>query len=363
MNFERIDDKRAPSPGGTHVVFITSPLEGLHVERIRASAPDDVEVIFEPELLPPTRYIGDHKGRDGFKRTDAQNRRWREALSRATILWDFPTGSKEEQGLALAPNVRWVQTTSSGVGQQVHALGLSKSDLIVTTARGVHAGALAEFALLVMLAHEKDLPRLEREQKAHHWERYCCGELSGKVLAIIGAGQVGSRIAAIATAFGMTIKAVVNHPSPERRAELLTTDIVGPADLHATLATADYVVLCIPHTPQTDRMIDSKAFAAMKRGAVLINIARGQIVDESAMIDALGSGQLAYAGLDVAAIEPLPPASPLWSMPNVLISPHSASTAPSENGQIVDIFIDNLRFYASGQMERMINVLDKTRMY
>ena len=359
----KVENLPPMAPRSSHVIFITSPLEGVHVERIRASAPDRVEIIFEPDLLPPTRYPGDHKGRDGFKRSDEQNRRWRDALSRATILWDFPVGSKEVQGLALAPNVRWVQTTSSGVGQQVHRLGLSDSDLIVTTARGVHADALAEFAFLVMLAHEKDVPRLQREQKAHHWERYCCGELAGKVVAIIGAGQVGSRIAAIAAAFGMTVKAVVNRPSPERRAELCTADISGPADLHRILGIADYVVLCIPHTPQTERMIDRKAIAAMKRGAVLINIARGQVVDELAMIEALGTGHLAFAGLDVADIEPLPPGSPLWSMPNVLISPHSASTAPSENEKITGIFIDNLRCYTSGQTERMKNVLVKARMY
>ena len=110
-------------------------------------------------------------------------------------------------------------------------------------------------------------------------------------------------------------------------------------------------------------MLDRMAFAAMKPGAVLINIARGQVVDEAALIAALSSGRIAFAGLDVAAVEPLPPGSPLWSMPNVLISPHSASTAPSENGKIVDIFIENLGHYVAGQTEKMINVLDKARMY
>ena len=347
----------------SHVVFITSPLESEHVERIRAVMADDIEVIFEPDLYAPTRYVADHKGRDDFKRSSRQNERWREALARATILWDFPAGPESERGLALAPNVRWVQTTSSGVGQHIHALGLAESDLIVTTARGVHADPLAEFAFLVMLSHVKELPRLQREQSARRWERYCCGELSGRTLTIIGAGQVGARVASIARVFGMDVKAVVNRPSPDRRAELSASDVFGQPDLRKAVSGADYIVLATPHTPQTERMIDAGVFAAMKRGVVFINIARGQVVDEAAMIAALDSGHVGYAGLDVAAVEPLPPGSPLWSMPNVLISPHSASTAPSENRKIVDIFVKNLGHYLNGEPDRMTNILDKARMY
>ncbi|MET0527322.1 MAG: hypothetical protein ABW003_03085, partial [Microvirga sp.] len=132
------------TPARTHAVFITSPLESEHVERIREAAPAGVEVLYEPDLLPQTRYVADHKGRDDFVRTPSQDRRWREALSQATILWDFPSGPGAARGLSLAPNVRWVQTTSSGVGQAVAGMGLADSDVIITTARGVHADALAE---------------------------------------------------------------------------------------------------------------------------------------------------------------------------------------------------------------------------
>lgn len=346
-----------------HVVFITSPLEYEHVERIREAAPHGVDVLYEPDLLPQTRYLADHKGRDGFARTPGQEARWRDALSRATILWDFPSGPKGARGLCLAPQVKWVQTTSSGVGQAVASMGLTDSDVIVTTARGVHADALAEFALFIMLAHVKDMPRLQRDQQAHRWERYCCGELSGKLLTIIGAGQVGARVACLARAFNMRVNAVVNRPSLERRAELFADEVYGQSDLKSAVEDADYIVLATPHTPQTERMIDAKVWAATKRGVVFINIARGQVVDEPAMIEALGSGHIGLAGLDVAATEPLPPGSPLWSMRNVIISPHSASTAPSENRKITDIFIQNLQHYLRGEVDRMINVLDKARMY
>jgi phosphoglycerate dehydrogenase-like enzyme len=346
-----------------HTIFITSFLENEHVERIRAAAPDRVEVIFEPDLLPPPRYLGDHEGDENFRRTSEQEHRWRDRLSRATILWDFPAGSEAERGLALAPNVRWVQTTSSGVGQRVHALGLAGSDLIVTTARGVHADALTEFVFLILLGHTKNLPRLLRDQTQKRWDRYCGGELSGKTITVVGAGQIGARIGAIARAFQMKVIAVVNRPSPDRRGELFADDVVGQSNLQSAVAQADYVVLSTPHTPLTDRMIDRDVISAMKRGVVLVNIARGRVVDDEAMIDALKEGRIGFAGLDVTTVEPLPPDSPLWTLPNVLISPHSASTAPSENRKITDIFCRNIAHYVDGDLERMINLLDKQRMY
>lgn len=339
-------------------VVVTSPLEAEFVAQIRSVTRGRAEVVCEHDLLPPTRYTGDHNGHPDFALTAAQMARWRSNLARATVLWDFPS-----DGLAQAPNVRWVQTTSSGVGQKVARLGLAASDLIVTTARGVHADALAEFVFLVLLSHTKDLARLQRDQRARHWERYCCGELAGKTIAIIGAGQVGARIGAIARAFNMQVLAVVNRPAPERRAKLFANEVLGPQALHAALSRADYVVLATPHTPQTERMIDAHAIATMKRGVVLINIARGQVLDETALIAALRSGHVGAAALDVAEIEPLPASSPLWDMPNVLISPHSASTAPSENAKITDLFCHNLACWLDGRLGDMRNVLDKQRMY
>jgi phosphoglycerate dehydrogenase-like enzyme len=347
----------------SHILFITTPLESTHVERIRAVAPDRLEVIFEPDLLPPPRYPGDHDGDESFRRTEEQELRWREALARATILWDFPGGSENERGLALAPHVRWVQTTSSGVGQRVHALGLADSDVVVTTARGVHANALTEFVFLVLLSDTKDLRRLTRDQSHKRWDRYCGGTLSGKTIAIVGAGQIGARIGAVAKAFGMNVMAIVNHPSPERRGELFADEVFGPSELKPAVAAADYIVLSTPHTPQTDRLIDRGVISAMKPGVVLVNIARGRVVDEEAMIEALISGQIAFAGLDVTTVEPLPPESPLWNLPNVLLSPHSASTDPDENRKITDIFCKNIPHFLNGDVDRMVNRLDKQRMY
>jgi len=346
------------------IIFIASPLEAEQVARIRAAAGSRAELIHDPDLHAPLRYVGDHNGRADFRRTPEQEARWRSHLARATILWDFPSKSAEGQGgLAVAPNVRWVQTTSAGVGQMVAKLGLAESDLVVTTARGVHAEALTEFVFLALLAHAKDLPRLQRDQRAHRWERYCCGELAGKTLAIIGAGKIGAQIGRIARAFGMRAIGMLANPSPARAAELGLDSVHGGHELHEVLAQADAVVLSTPHTPATEQMIDQAAIAAMKPGVVLINIARGIVVDEAAMIDALRRRHIAFAALDVATIEPLPEDSPLWDMDNVLISPHSASTAPSENGKIVDIFLHNLGCWMDGRRSDMRNILDKRRMY
>ena len=248
-------------------------------------------------------------------------------------------------------------------GGLVHSLGFDSSDIIVTTARGVHAEALAEFVMLCVLAYTKDLPRLIRDQKAHRWERYCCRDLVGKTMLIVGAGQVGAQAGRVARAFGLRVEGVVNRKDASRAAALGTDVVLSPRDLHAALGRADYVVLSTPHTPQTDRMIDRRAFASMKPGVVVINIARGAVVDEEALIDNLRSGHVAFAGLDVVTSEPLAKGSPLWDMPNVLISPHSASTAPSENGKITDIFCRNLAAWLDQRPQDMINVLDKKRRY
>ena len=342
------------------VLFFASPLEAEQVARIRAAAGPEIEVVHTPELHPPLRYVADHNGREDFRRDAAAEARWRAHLARATILWDFPDKSV---GLAEAPHVRWVQTTSAGVGQMVAKLGLADSDLLVTTARGVHAEALAEFVFLALLMRSKDLLRLQRDQRAHRWERYCGGELAGQTLAIIGAGRIGAQTARIGRAFGMRVIGTLANPSPARAAELGLDAVHGQDQLHTVLAAADAVVLSTPHTAATERMIDAAALAAMKPGATLINIARGLVVDEPAMIAALRSGRLGFAALDVATVEPLPADSPLCDMENVLISPHSASTAPSENRKIADIFIHNLGCWRAGRIGDMRNVLDKKRMY
>jgi phosphoglycerate dehydrogenase-like enzyme len=345
-------------------LFIASPLEEEHVARIRTVAPDKVDVAYLPDLLPPTRYVADHIGPAGFTLSSEQEARWRHHLSKADILWDFPPDSVNgSSGLSLAPKVKWIQATSSGIGSRVERLGLQHSKIILTTARGVHASPLAEFVFHALIGHWKQHLRIQADQKRHHWERYCGEELAGKTLAIIGVGEVGRRIIQIGQAFGMRVVALARPGSVRTAAELGVDTLFRSDDLHRMLSHADALVLIIPHTVETEGMIDRAAIAALKPGAVLVNIARGQVIDEQAMIDALRTGHIAFAALDVFAVEPLPISSPLWDFPNVLVSPHSASTATTENGKITDIFCRNLKCFLEGRMSEMTNMYDRSRSY
>lgn len=346
---------------GTHRVMIATPLEAEHVERIRREAPVGVEVIYEPDLLPPTRYIADHNGIDDYLHTSEQARRWAELLATADILFDFPPGGRHPR--EASPNVGWVQTTSAGVGRAASTMGIKPGELIITTASGVHARPLTEFVFMILLMVVKEYDRLRDDRAARRWVRFCSDELSGKTIAIVGPGRIGREVARIARCFDMRPVATARDCRPERAAELGVERLYPRAKLHEMLGAADAVVLCAPHTPETENIMDRAAFDALKPGVVFINIGRGPLVDEAALLDKLRDGTIRFAGLDVFRTEPLPADSPFWDLPNVLVNPHSASTSDRENGRIVDIFLHNLHCYVDGRTDEMRNVLDIERMY
>ena len=342
--------------------MITSPLEGALVQKIRDAEPDRVEVIDRPDLLFPARYATDHYAPPGWKRSPQDESEWRSLLRRAEVTWDFPT-APDAGPFDLSPRLKWVQTTSAGVGQMVKRLGLQDTDLIVTTASGVHAEALSEFVFATLLFHAKEIGTLQERQRDHIWQKFCGGTLDGKTIAIFGPGRIGRQIAKNAHSFGMTVWAMARGNDPGRAAELGVDRLFARDQIKEMLAGADAVVLCTPHTPETEGLLGPKEVEAIKRGAVLVNIARGVVIDEAAMIAALKSGRIAFAGLDVFNQEPLPETSELWDLPNVLINSHSASNADTENSKITDIFIDNLHAYLDGRIRDMSPVLDKQRMY
>jgi phosphoglycerate dehydrogenase-like enzyme len=343
------------------VAMITSPLEPEFAERIAAAYPDQVELIYRPDLMPATRYVGDH-GDPAFRRTGEQEREWHELLARADVLWDFPAYERRPV-LELSPRLRWVQTTSAGVGQQVKRLGLQDSDLLVTTASGIHAQPLAEFVFAALLFYSKELGRLQEEQRGKLWNRFCGIELAGRTIAIIGPGRIGREIARIARTFRMRPVAMGRRSDPARAEALGVDRLYSRAELPQMLAEADCVVICAPQTPETDDLLGAAELAAIKPGAVFINIGRGTIIDESALLAALQDGRIAFAALDVFREEPLPPSSPFWEMPNVLINPHSASTVDTENAKLTDIFIRNLGHYLAGEIDQMAPQLDKRQLY
>jgi phosphoglycerate dehydrogenase-like enzyme len=343
------------------MAMITSPLEAEHVERIASAYPDRVELVYRPDLMPALRYIGDH-GDPAFRRTPEQEREWHALLREAEVLFDFPQHERFPL-LELAPKLRWVQTSSAGVGPLVHRLGLQDSHLIVTTASGIHAQPLAEFVFAALLFHSKKIGQLQRDQKIKAWNRFSGNELAGQTMAIIGPGRIGREIARIARAFRMRVVALARDADPARAQALGVDQVYGRAELLTMLGEADCLVICAPQTPETVDLLGPAEMAALKPGVVFVNIGRGTIVDDAALERGLRSGQIAFAALDVFREEPLPADSPFWELPNVLINPHSASTVDAENSKLTDIFIRNLGHYLAGEIEQMAPQLDKQRMY
>jgi glyoxylate/hydroxypyruvate reductase len=339
-------------------VLICSYLEPELVEHIRA-LDQQLNVEYHPDLLPKPRYQADHVG-EKLERTPEQHARWLELLGQAEVLFDFDyTATKVLP--ERAPNVRWIQASSAGIGQFVHRLGYARMNAVFTTSSGVHARPLAEYTIMSMLEVVKQRDLARQKQVEHHWQRFSTIELSGKTLAIVGLGKIGLEVAKLAKPFDMIVIASKRNTENQTASSFGIDALYNMTDLHDMLSRADFICLAVPHTPETENLIDQAAFNAMKSGAVLINIARGAVVVESAMIAALELGKLAHAALDVVATEPLPADSPLWDMPNVSIYHHSASTNDRENIRIVELFCQNLKLYLN--REPLLNTLDIKQMY
>ena len=339
------------------IILVSSPLEEEHVARIRAAGGDRVEVLHEADLLPTPRYVADHRGAPRTV-TPEMRGRWSELLARADILFDFdlldPANLPRN-----APRLRWVQATSSGIGEFLRSTGLDKSDIIFTTAAGVHSRPLAEFAMLGMLYFFRDVPKLNQMKHAKHWERYTVRGLQGARMMVIGLGAVGQAIAADAASFGMDVWGLRHRtggPLPQGVSRLILK-----SELRDALSKVDVLVLACPLTDETRLLIDRPEIAALKPGAVVVNVARGAVINEEALADALQSGRISGAALDAFTVEPPPKESRLWGLPNVMISPHSASTVAAENGHIVGIFLDNLDRYLGGRPLR--NQFEAARGY
>ena len=336
-------------------VLITSYLEPEHVERIR-QVDARLDVIYRPDLIPSPRFAADHTG-PAKNLSDKQEIEWRKLLNEAEILFDFDFHRKEILP-ELTPNLRWIQATSAGIGQFVNRLNYAERmpGVIFTTASGVHARPLAEFVIMSMIMHYKGFMRIIEDKRNHHWERYAGTDLENRTMGLVGLGRIGSQVANFARALGMKVIGT-NSQSVEN----VVDEFYEPSNLKDMLPKCDVLVLTVPHTPETEKMIGKNELSLLPDNAFLVNIARGMVVDEEALIEVLKSGKLGGAALDVFAEEPLPQASPLWDMPNVLISPHSASTSDRENLRITDLFVDNLQRYLSGQQLR--NVLNVKLMY
>jgi glyoxylate/hydroxypyruvate reductase A len=340
-------------------IVIASALEMGEVERIAARFPGRISVAYEPDLLPVPRYIADH---NGTKRTltEAQRRCWSELLVEADILFDFDW----EEPARLpdrAPRLRWVQATSAGIGEFLNRNGLVGSPILFTTASGVHAGPLAEFVLLGLLHFTKRVTWLQGLQAEHRWQRFTNRELSGQRMLVVGLGAIGREIARVCAAMGVDVWATKRTDTVLPSLPPGVNRLLPVGDIARILSQVDTLVLACPLTPQTYHLIGAKELAALPNSAIVINVGRGAIIDEPAMIAALREERLAGAALDVFESEPLSADNPLWDMPNVLISQHSASTVDGENRRIVDIFIANLERFLENRP--LINEFQRERGY
>jgi phosphoglycerate dehydrogenase-like enzyme len=318
-------------------VVIATPLEPELVERIRA-VDERLDVAYEAELLPTARWASDHIGDPSFVRTPEQEARFTELVAGAEIVLGYPREEPAQIAwlVRTAPELRWVQATYAGAGQQLAAAGLARGDverIVWTSSVGIHITPLGEWALFGILALTKDLPRLEADKRARRWAHYPVDEVRGTTVLVVGFGEIGREVARLADAFGMNVLST-------RRDD---------GDLDELLPRADSVVLVLPLTEETRGLFDRSRLELMKPGAIFVNIGRGPVVDEDALIDALRSGHLRGAALDVYATEPLPEDSPLWELNNVILSPHTAAQSIHENERIVELFIENLHRYLAGE--------------
>jgi phosphoglycerate dehydrogenase-like enzyme len=243
-----------------------------------------------------------------------------------------------------AKRLKFVQSISAGIDQYDQSV-FRAHGIRLANAAGVNGHAVAEHAMALILALKRHLHTGRDNQAKKHWRGMISqipereDQLGGKTLLVVGLGGIGSRLARLAKAFDMRVVGIRRDPS---RGGAGTDAVYGHDRLHEQLAQADIVALACPLTPETTNLIDAKALAAMKPSAHLVNVARGRVVDEPALIRALQNKRIAAAGLDVTQVEPLPVSSPLWEMPNVLITPHTAGETQRYEDGVVDILVENL---------------------
>ena len=242
-------------------------------------------------------------------------------LAQAEVLYGF---WPPKNVISRSPNLKWLHTMLAGVDYSLYA-DIFKSPVIVTNSRGIHSHRVSELVFEYMLMFSKQATLYFQMKQEKRWERFTSMVLRSKTVGILGLGNIGREIARLAKAFGMRVLAI-DETRGTRRAR--NVDLMLPANrLRQLLAESDFVVVALPLTSKTNRFIGEKELRAMKDTAYLINIARGAIVDEDALIRALDEHQIAGAGLDVFVTEPLPPESRLWEFPNVIYSPHIAGTS------------------------------------
>ncbi len=255
--------------------------------------------------------------------------------------------------LKRAAKLQWVHAMTTGVDYIVNLPSLRK-DVLLTSSRGIHGPQMSEIAFLFMLALNRNFPQFVRNQDKKVWERWPTKLLFQKKIAILGIGVIGEEIAKRAKAFGMTVYGI----DMIRRKVDAVDHFHGPEDLMKIVPQVDYFVIVVPHTPQTRKMVSAEVLAAMKPTAFLVNIGRGEVVDEDALVQILKEGKIAGAGLDTFWKEPLPKDHPFWGMKNVILTPHVGGMSEIYVEQVLTVFEENLRRFLKGDKKSLINIIE-----
>ena len=361
-------------------ILITFALEPELIEQIRAVDPARIEIEMlgqdQRRLLRGFKYPSEREreavaeGLHGaFERAEVVFGFWGTELTYAlgaaaghTALTPASAASEGGAGFSIkqaAPQLKWVQLTSAGADRLLNS-GFIEDGLTITTVSGLHATPIGEYILTVMLMWSKGAPQSIRSQLKHEWTRFAPRELHGKTVGIVGIGHIGAEAGRLAKAFGCRVIATKRSATKES-SEPYADLILPPQQLPRLLAESDFVVICVPLTRETRGLIGEPELRAMKPSAVIVNIARGPVIVEQPLLQALREGWIAGAALDVFDQEPLPAEHPLWDMENVILTPHISGGTEIYNERAVAIFGANLRRYLAGKP--LQNVVDPARGY
>jgi phosphoglycerate dehydrogenase-like enzyme len=259
--------------------------------------------------------------------------------------------------LDAAPRLRWVQAGSAGV-ERYPMRELRERGILLTNAKRIYGVQLADHTMALILALSRQLPFLFRAQQRETWEtrdRYPPGELDGQTLLVLGLGGTGIEVARRAKGFGMRVEATRRHPEGERPGPV--DELHPPEALHELLPRADWVAVCLPFTEETRGLVADRELGLMKSSAYIVCVTRGGIIDTDALVRALRERRIAGAGLDVTDPEPLPPGHPLWSMENVIITPHAAGHSPAASERMIALLCENVRRFVTGrELENLVDL-------
>lgn len=253
-----------------------------------------------------------------------------------------------------ATNLKWIQALGTGVDGIADQPSL-RDDILITSVHGIHGAAVSEAAIMLMLALSRELPRVVRNQDRHKWDRFPARLLKDKTVGIFGVGAIAEELAPKCKAFGMTVVGI----SSTKREVAGFDRMYGRDELEHAVREVDYLVLLTPYSPATRGIVGAKTFSAMKPTSYLVNLARGGVVDEEALIKALKQGQIAGAALDVFNQEPLPVDHPFWTMENVLVTPHLGGFYDTYPAYALPVVEENLRRFLAGDTKNMINVVKR----